>query len=128
MWRGYLLFGAVGLVACILCYSVGFRAGTKKSPLKEDLQGRLVIATAAYRSGEATNWTKVQSIIGMQILSMTAEYERRFGVPSAADTFAPRFTSAQAIAKQVEARLVPIGAVLTNLPVAPNVKINFEQK
>ena len=128
MWRGYLVFGAVGLVACILCYSVGFRAGTKKSPLKDDLQGRLVIATAAYRSGEATNWTKVHSVIGMQILSMTKEYERRFGVPNLADPFAPRFTSAQSIATQVEARLVPFGAVLTNLPVAPNVRINFEQK
>jgi hypothetical protein len=110
----------------MICYSVGYRAGTKQSPLKEDLQGRLVIATIAYRSGEATNWTKVHGLIGMQIHSMTREYERRFGVPSVADPFAPRFTSAQAIAKQVETRLVPLGAVLTNLPVAPKVKITVE--
>ncbi len=125
---GYLVLGAVALVACIICYSVGYRAGTKQSPLKEELQGRLVIATVAYRSGEATNWTKAHDIVGMQIYSMTREYERRFGAPSVADPFAMRFTAARAIATQVQARLVPLGAVLTNLPVAPNVKITAEQK
>ena len=69
-----------------------------------------------YRMAEATNWTKVHTAVGMQMLALTRDYERRFGIPSGTNSFAQRFPQIQTAVAQFERQLVPLSAAFTNLP------------
>lgn len=119
----HLIVAAVALLACVICYFVGFRAGTKQSPLSEARQGDLVIALRTYQAAERTNWTRVQSTLGIQVLALTRDYERRFGVPTGTNRFVQYFAEAKAVADRVESQLMPLSSVFTNLPRAPNFKV-----
>jgi hypothetical protein len=124
----YLIIAAIALVACVICYLVGFRAGTKQSPLSEGRQGDLVIALRTYQAAERTNWTKVQSTLGMQVLALTRDYERRFGVPTGTNRFVQYFAEAKAVADRVESQLVPLSSAFTNLPLTPNFKVGVKEE
>lgn len=102
----FLALAAV--IACIIFYFVGYRNGIKKSPLQEDRQGEVVFTLGAYKAAEATNWTKVQSFLSVELLSFTRDYERRFGVPNGTNTFARRFAEAKVIADRLETQMVPV--------------------
>jgi hypothetical protein len=119
----HLIIAVIALMACVVCYLVGFRAGTKQSPLSEARQGDLVIALRTYQAAERTNWTKVQSTLGMQVLALTRDYERKFGVPTGTNRFVQYFAEAKAVADRVESQLVPLSSAFTNLPLAPNFKV-----
>jgi hypothetical protein len=105
-----LIFVGSAVVACLACYVVGFRAGIKQSPLREERQGQVLYALAMYQAAEATNWTGVQGFLSTQIVAFTRDYERRFGLPSGTDVFARRFPDAKLIADRVEKQMVPVNA------------------
>ena len=100
----------VALIACLASYVMGYRAGIKQSPLREERQGQVIYALGMYKAAEATNWTKVQSFLDTQIVSFTRDYERRFGVPSGTNVFDKRFTDAKLIADRIEKQMVPVNA------------------
>lgn len=112
------------LVACIACYMLGYRSGSKQSPLREDREGELVYSLGMHHAAEATNLTKVHSFLNIKILAYTRDYERRFGVPSATNSFAKYFTEAQVLSSQIEKLLVPVSSIGTAL--GSNVSVRVE--
>jgi hypothetical protein len=116
------------IVACCICWKFGFRAGAANSNLQQLRQGDILIALRIYEAAENTNWAKVQSTIGMQVLALTRDYERRFGVPIVTNQFAQQFAEAQAAATRVEKQLVTVGTALTNFPLAPDFKIRVVEE
>jgi hypothetical protein len=98
----------VAIIACIVCYSFGFRSGIKQSRLEEDQRGLVVLTLSGYKAAEATNWTKVQSLLSVEILGFTRDYERRFGVPNGTNSFVGRFAEAKVIADRVDKQMVPV--------------------
>ena len=112
------------LVACIASYMLGHRSGSKQSPLREDREGELVYALGMYHAAETTNLTKLHSFLDIKILAYTRDYERRFGVPPPTNRFGRDFAEAQALAAQIERRLVPISAIGAAL--GSNVSVTVE--
>jgi hypothetical protein len=80
--------------------------------LEEDQRGLVVLTLSGYKAAEATNWTKVQSLLSVEILGFTRDYERRFGVPTGTNIFVGRFAEAKVIADRVEAQMVPVVGAL----------------
>ncbi len=110
MRTAFVILITLCLLACLACYVVGYRAGVKQSPLREERQGQVLYALGMYQAAEATNWTKVQSFLDTQIVAFTRDYERRFGLPSGTNVFDRRFTDAKLIADRVEKKMVPVNA------------------
>ena len=106
----HLILGVVAIIACCGCYWFGYRAGTKESPLEEEYRGNLSIALRTYQATERTNWTKVQSTLGMQVWALTRNYDRMFGIPTGTHRFVQQFAEAQAVAKRVEQGLIRINS------------------
>jgi hypothetical protein len=100
------------VIVCVTSYRLGYRSGIKQSRLEEDERGLVVLTLGGYKAAQATNWTKVKSLLSVEILGFTRDYERRFGVPSGSNSFVARFTEAKAIANQVETQLVPVESSL----------------
>src|SRR6266567_9100851 len=107
-----LILSVVGIIGCAVFYFLGYRSGTKRSLLEEDRRGLLVLTLGAYRAAEATNWTKVQSFLDVELLGFTHDYERHFGVPGGTNSFVKRFAEAKAIAGRVEKQMVPVESSL----------------
>src|SRR5438445_2611321 len=107
--RANILIAVSAVIACVICYFVGqfvgYQSGTKASPLREDKEAQLGYAVALYQSAEATNWVRVQGGIGIQVLGLTRDYERRFGVPAPTNPFGERFARALAISLEIETNL-----------------------
>ena len=118
------MIGTVLLVACVLCYVVGYRSGSGQSPLREDREGELVYALGMYHAAETTNVTKLHSFLDIKILAYTRDYQRRFGVPPPTNRFGRDFAEAQILAARIEKRLVPIPAIGTAL--GSNVSVTVE--
>ena len=112
------------LIVCVLAYVVGYRSGSKQSPLREDREGELVYALGMYHAAGTTNLTKLHSFLDIKILAYTRDYERRFGVPPPTNRFGRDFAEAQALAAQIEKRLVPISAIGATL--GSNVSVSVE--
>jgi hypothetical protein len=121
-----LFFALAAVIACAVFYFVGYRNGSKESPLQEDRQGEVIMTLGAYNAAKATNWMKVQSFLSVEILSLTRDYERRFGIPRSTNNFANRFAEAKAIADRVEAQMVPVSAIGTAL--GTNFKVHFDTR
>ena len=115
------------VVACAFSYSFGYHSGTRRLPLKNQLEGDLMIALRTYQAAQATNWTKVQSTLATQVLALTRHYELVYGVPTGTNTFARHFPEAKAMADQIEKQMVPLGSVLTNVPDAADAKVTVHQ-
>jgi hypothetical protein len=62
--------------------------------------------------------------MGIVVLSQTRYYEYEFGVPTGTNFFVKKFSTAQAIASQVESTLVPISSITNQLPA--NMKFQIE--
>src|SRR5688572_22489617 len=122
MRTSHIILALAGLIGCVACYSVGFLAGTRESPLREEHQGNLLIALRTYQAAERTNWIKVQSTLGIQVLALTRDYERRFGVPKGTNRFVQHFAEAKALADRTESQLVRLDSIFTNVPSEPKVK------
>lgn len=118
------IIATVLLIVCVLAYVLGYRSGSIQSPLREDREGELVFALGMYRAAETTNLTKLHSFLDIKILAYTRDYERRFGVPPPTNGFGRAFAEAQALAAQIEKRLVPISAVGAAL--GSNVSVTVE--
>ena len=110
MRTALVILVAAVLLACFAGYVVGYRAGIKQSPLREERQGEVLYALGMYQAAEATNWTKVQSFIDIQIVAFTRDYERQFGVPSGTNVFDRRFKNAKLIADRIEKLMVPVNS------------------
>lgn len=119
------IFVAVLIVACLITYVVGYRAGSHQSPLRADREGELVYALGMYRAAETTNLTKMKSFLDIKILAYTRDYERRFGVPPPTNRFGRDFAEAQGLAAQIESRLVPVSAIGAAL--GSNVNVTVER-
>jgi hypothetical protein len=106
-----LLFAILAItiiLACGVCYNLGYRSGLKRSLLEEDRRGLLDLTLAGYKAAESTNWGKVHSLLSVEILGFTRDYEKHFGVPTGTNRFVGRFAEAKAIADRVERRMVPV--------------------
>ncbi len=121
-----LILAVVAFAACVVCYSVGYYSGTKQSLLEEDRRGLLMLTLSGYQAAQATNWTKVQSLLDVELLGFTRDYERYFGIPSGTNSFAKRFAEAKIIADQLEKQAVPISSIVTNLPLAPDAIVTID--
>jgi hypothetical protein len=119
---------AIALGACVAAYFVGHRTGAKTSLLEKDRRGLLVITLGLYDAVEATNWTKVRSIVHTELLAFTRDYERHFGVPSGTDSFASRFARAKAAADQIERSMVPLSSIATNLGSSVTIGVQKEKR
>ena len=124
----HLIIVVLGLLACIICYFFGFRAGTKESPLREAQQHRLSIALHTYQAAENTNWTKVYSDLSIVLLALTRTYEAKYGVPKGTNEFVQTFAEAKAAADEIEKHCVPLSSAFTNLPVSPNFKVGVSRE
>jgi hypothetical protein len=98
----------IAIVGCLVCYAFGFKSGIKQSRLEEDQRGLVILTLSGYKEAEATNWIKVQSLLNVEILGFTREYERRFGVPTGTNSFVSRFAEAKTISDRVEKQMVPV--------------------
>jgi hypothetical protein len=100
---------------------MGYRSGLKRSLLEEDRRGLLTLTLNGYKALESTNWSRVQSLLTIELVGFTRDYEKHFGIPSGTNSFAGRFAEAKAIADRLEKQLVPmndLGPKLgTNVPI-----------
>ena len=76
-----------------------------------------MIALRAYQVVERTNWVKAHSTLGVQLYGLTREYERRFGVPKATNSFGRAFVEAKGLSARIERELVPLNSIFTNVTV-----------
>src|SRR5437867_461511 len=120
-----LLLPVVAIIAGAVCYFLGYRSGTKQSLLEEDRRGLLVLTLGAYQAAEATNWTKVQSFLQVELLGFTRDYEHHFGVPSGTNSFTKRFAEAKVIADRIEKQMVPVSSIGAAL--GSNVTVEMER-
>ena len=128
MRTSHIIVVTLAIIACCFCYWLGFRTGAKESPLKGDREGHLFMALRMYQAMERTNYAKVQSTLAGQVFALTRDYERKYGIPIGTNRFAQTFAEAKAVANSFQKQLVPLGAALTNLPLAPSFKIGVEKK
>jgi hypothetical protein len=113
--RNAYIFAVVVVLLCAVCYALGYRSGIKQSRWEEDQRGLVVLTLGGYKAAKATNWSKVESLLTMEILGFTREYERRFGVPAGTNIFTTRFHEAKDIADHVEKELVPVSSLGASL-------------
>jgi hypothetical protein len=102
------------IIGCIVCYAIGFNSGVKQSHLetKNEQQTLVIVTLGGYKAAEATNWTKVQSLLSTELLAFTRDYEHRFGLSTGTNTFDRRFAEAKEIADRVEKQMVPVASGL----------------
>lgn len=124
----HFILAVIALIACCFCWWFGYRAGTKDSPRRADREAQLVFAYRTYQLVQTTNVSKVRTAVGMQLVQLTRDYERLFGTPAGTNRFAQRFPEIRAAATQFESQLVPLSAALTNLPLAPDLKVGVERR
>ena len=84
-----------------------------------------MIALMMYKTGQYTNWAKVEDQLGLQVLALTRYYEQTYGVPTGTNSFATHFAEAEVVANQIEKQMVPLSSILTNVPHTPDVKITI---
>lgn len=116
------LLCVAAIMACIASYFAGYRSGIRQSRMEEDQRGLVTLTLGGYKAAEATNWAKVKSLLTMEMIGFTRDYERRFGVPTGTNGFVARFAEAKVFADQIEKQLVPMqsgvqSAIGSNLPV-----------
>lgn len=114
---------AVAVVSSVACYVIGYRSGIRQSRLEEEQRGLVIFSLAGYKAMEATNWSKIKSLLTVEILAFTRDYERRFGAPIGTNMFAMRFAEAKAISDREEKLMVPIGGALQSA-LGSNVNVN----
>lgn len=94
------------LAVAALSYLLGYSNVTLRDFEMRQARGRLGINLRIYEEAQHGDLQAVQSHLGMIILGQTRIYEQQYGVPTGTDLFAQKFAAAQAIAAQVESRLV----------------------
>ena len=106
------VLAVVAVIACAVSYAFGYRSGSKQSRLEEDQRGLVVLTLGGYKAAEATNWAKVKSLLTVEILGFTRDYERRFGAPTGTNSFVGRFAEAKVIADRAEKQMIPVAPSL----------------
>ena len=114
---------ALLLAIAVLAYTVGFRDGQRKNDELRSARARLGLNLNLYRTAQSGDLAKVVSDLGVVILAQTRTFEREFDDPTSSNAFGSGFTNAQAIAAQVERRMVPMSSLLTNFPHSPDAKV-----
>jgi hypothetical protein len=112
-------------VLAAACYFLGLQRGTSRDAELREARARLTQSLHLYQTVEQGDLEKVRTDLGMIVLGQTCAFERRFGEPQGTNSFAQLFRQAQRIATQVDSQLVPVGSVLTNFPIAPDVKVKI---
>lgn len=102
------VLATIAILVCAIFYFLGYRTGLKQSLLEEDRRGILTLTLDGYKALESTNWSKVHSLLSVEMVGFTRDYEKHFGVPSGTNRFAARFAEAKAIADRLEKQLVPM--------------------
>jgi hypothetical protein len=112
------------LILLFLAAGFCFWSAAQRSKSREDAKFRILSEEEMYEATEtaylegvrSTNidLQKIHSTLSIMLLGDVRNYERRFGVPSGTNFWAKKFTSAQVVANQIEATLVPISSILTN--------------
>jgi hypothetical protein len=97
------------VIAGLLCWTVVQREDRQK-----DAKFRLIADKAMFEATQRNDLQKVKSSLSIFLLSDVRDYERRFGVPSGTNRFTRDFVEAQAMANDIENRLVPISSIATN--------------
>jgi hypothetical protein len=85
----------------LICRNVALR----DSDMRE-AQGRVRLDLRIYEDAQHGDLRAVQDHLGMLILGQVRDYEQQYGVPLGTNSFAQKFATVQAIAKQVESNLV----------------------
>ena len=118
----------VSLTLAVVSYLLGWSNNTLRDVYAREARARLSINLRIYREAQRGDLQAVRRHLGMVVLGQTRVYEEQYGVPTGTDWFAQRFATAQTIASQIESNLVPVGALLTNVPHTPDAKITFEKR
>src|SRR5689334_23238331 len=113
----------LSVAICFMSGAFGYIIRQRESPLRKSRERDIALAVASYHAVRATNWATLSSTVGMQVVGLTRDYERRFGTADSATAFAPRFREAQRIAAEVGSNLVTVGSIITSLPLAPTAAI-----
>jgi hypothetical protein len=117
MLKKYLILIVSVILACVVAYLAGYRAGAKL-PEEGARQGSLIMGVALYQTME-TNQAMAQRILGKRIANMARGYEQRFGIPKGTNAFAQLFMQAKVIADRVAKAPVLSGEASTNLESGP---------
>jgi hypothetical protein len=112
----HIIIILIGVIAYILSYVAGRRAGTKVAR-RSEAEFNLMIALRTYQVVQGTNWAKARSNLGVVLYSRTRGYERKFGIPTGTNSFARAFVEAKALSARIERDLVPLNSIFTNVTV-----------
>jgi len=115
----------LSLALAVVSYLLGYSNVALRDFEMREARGRLGINLRIYEEAQHGDFRAVQDHLGMLILGQTRIYEQQYGVPTGTDSFAQKFTAAQAIATQVESNLVLVSSILTNFPHTPDAKVTF---
>jgi hypothetical protein len=118
------LLAITAILICATCFFLGYRSGLKQSLLEEDRRGILTLTLNGYKALESTSWSKVQSLLTIEMVAFTRDYEKHFGIPTGTNSFAGRFAEAKAIADRLEKQLVPMNDLGPKL--GTNVAIEYK--
>ena len=112
MLKKYLILTVSAILAFVVTYLAGYRAGAK--PQEEGgRQGSLIMGVTLYQFME-TNQAMAQRILEKRIANMARGYEQRFGIPKGTNPFAQLFMQAKVIADRVAKAPVLSGEASTN--------------
>jgi hypothetical protein len=115
----------LSLALAVGSYLLGWSNVSLRDSLASQASGRLGLNVAIYQEMESGDFQVAKEHLGMIILGETRIYEQQYGAPTGTNWFAMKFANEQAIASQVESKLVPISSITNHLPA--NMKLQTEE-
>jgi hypothetical protein len=112
MLKKYFILIVFVILACVVAYLAGYRAGAKLSE-EGGRQASLILGVSLYQTME-TNQALAQRILGARIANVARDYEQRFGIPKRTNAFAELFLQAKAIADRTAKAPALSGQTSTN--------------
>ena len=95
------------------CFLFGYHLGARHAEQKER-RAQLVDSLFFYQKAGPATGMEMKTRLGFEVLTLTREYESRFGCPTGTNSFAKQFADAKAVADQMERPLAPVN-LLTNV-------------
>jgi hypothetical protein len=114
----------LALALAVASYMLGWSNVSLRDHEAREAQGKLALSLGIYQEMERGDFQRAKGDMGIVVLSQTRYYEYEFGVPTGTNFFVKKFSTAQAIASQVESTLVPISSITNQLPA--NMKFQIE--
>ena len=100
MKNKFILLLTASTTACG-CFLFGYHVGASHAVQKER-RAQLVDSLSFYQMAGPTTGTELKTRLGLEVLTLTREYESRFGCPTGTNSFAKHFADAKVVADQVE--------------------------